>query len=173
MSKQDTHFFNTFSVVLGLLAGFALLVFAFARHIGATTQLPQMMKDPLLVRAIDERTRPPVRVAVAGQDNTALKIEAAGPAQGAGFALPVPKDGPDLYETACKACHGAGIAGAPKMGDKAAWVARIKEGMPTLYEHATKGYQGKQGVMPAKGGRADLSDELIHAGVDYMVSQSR
>jgi cytochrome c5 len=174
VSKQDTHFFNTFSVVLGLLVAFALLVFAFARHVGATTQLPQVMKDPLLVRAIDERTRPPVRVAVAGQDNSALKIAPpAGPAAGAGAALPVPKDGHELFEAACKACHGAGIAGAPRMGDKTAWGPRIAQGKATLYEHSTKGFQGKTGVMPAKGGRVDLSDELVHQGVDYMISQSQ
>lgn len=174
MSKQDTHFFNTFSVVLGLLVAFALLVFAFARYVGATTQMPQIMKDPLLVRAIDERIRPPVRVAVAGQDNSALKIEPpAGTAAGAGSGPSVPKDGHELFETACKACHGAGIAGAPRIGDKVAWGPRLAQGKATLYEHSTKGFQGKTGVMPAKGGRVDLSDELVRASVDYMISQSQ
>jgi cytochrome c5 len=170
VSKQDTHFFNTFSIVLALLVGFALLVFAFARHVGATTQIPQVLKDPMLVKAVEERIRPPVRIAVAGQDNSALKIVAlAGPAA-AGSALPVPKDGHELFESACKACHGAGIAGAPKAGDKAAWAPRMAQGKAMLYEHAVKGFQGKAGVMPAKGGRTELPDELIHAGVDYMMS---
>jgi cytochrome c5 len=174
VSKQDTHFFNTFSVVLGLLVAFALVVFAFARHVGATTQVLQVLKDPLLVRAVDERTRPPVRIAVAGQDNSAMKIEAAaGPGAGAASALPIPKDGHELFEAACKACHGTGLAGAPKAGDKAAWGPRIAQGKPTLYEHATKGFQGNAGVMPAKGGRTDLPDDLVHAAVDYMVSQAQ
>jgi cytochrome c5 len=174
VSKQDTHFFNTFSVVLGLLVAFALLVFAFARHVGATTQVPQVLKDPLLVRAVDERTRPPVRIAVAGQDNSAMKIQAvAVPGGAAASALPVPKDGHELYEAACKACHGSGLAGAPKMGDKAAWGPRMAQGKAMLYEHASKGFQGNAGVMPAKGGRTDLSDDLVHSAVDYMVSQTQ
>jgi len=65
------------------------------------------------------------------------------------------------------------FAGAPKVGDKAAWAARIAQGMSTLHQHAIKGYQGSAGVMPAKGGRADLSDDIVKAASEYMVSQSR
>ena len=61
-------------------------------------------------------------------------------------------------------------AGAPKAGDKAAWGPRIAEGKATLYQHALNGYTGKTGIMPAKGGRTDLPDDLIKQGVDYMVS---
>jgi cytochrome c5 len=81
-----------------------------------------------------------------------------------------PKDGRELYETACKACHGAGLAGAPKAGDRAAWGPRLAQGKATLYEHALKGYTGKAGVMPAKGARTDLSDDLVKQGVDYLAS---
>jgi cytochrome c5 len=70
------------------------------------------------------------------------------------------------------ACHGAGIAGAPKVGDKAAWTARIAQGNPTLYEHAIKGYQGKAGVMPPKGG-STAPDADVKAAVDYMVLSSK
>ena len=66
----------------------------------------------------------------------------------------------------CSACHGTGIAGAPKAGDKSAWAPRIAEGKPTLYQHALNGYNGKTGIMPAKGGRIDLPDDLIKQGVD-------
>jgi cytochrome c5 len=97
----------------------------------------------------------------------AIKAPAgAGPA----VALAVPKDGHDLYESLCKTCHGTGLAGAPKSGDKSVWGPRIAEGKPTLYQHALSGYTGKTGVMPAKGGRTDLSDDLIKQGVDYLVS---
>jgi cytochrome c5 len=74
---------------------------------------------------------------------------------------------------ACSVCHGAGIAGAPKVGDKAAWSARIAQGTSTLDKHALEGYQGGAGVMPAKGGRADLSDDSVKAAVAHMVAQSR
>ena len=77
--------------------------------------------------------------------------------------------GKKLYEGVCQACHAAGIAGAPKFGDKTVWADRIKQGAPTLYEHAIKGYQGKAGVMPAKGGSA-ASDDEVKAAVDYMIA---
>lgn len=77
------------------------------------------------------------------------------------------------YKAACVACHGSGAAGAPKVGDKAAWKDRIAQGNDTLYQHAIKGFQGKKGFMPAKGGRADLSDDAVKKAVDYMVAQSK
>ncbi len=80
--------------------------------------------------------------------------------------------GKKLYEGVCVACHGQGIAGAPKFGDKAAWAPRIAQGKPTLYEHAIKGYQGKAGMMPAKGGSA-APDEEVKAAVDYMTTAAK
>jgi cytochrome c5 len=73
------------------------------------------------------------------------------------------------YRTACMACHATGAAGAPKLGDKAAWKARIAQGMDTLVMHATKG----KGAMPPKGGRADLTDAQIKSTVEYMVGESK
>ena len=81
--------------------------------------------------------------------------------------------GEGVYKNACVACHGAGIAGAPKAGDKVAWAARIAQGKPTLYDHAINGYQGKAGVMPAKGGNAALADADVKSAVDYMVSLAK
>jgi cytochrome c5 len=170
VSKQDSHFFNVFSVVIGLLVAFTISVFVLARTVGANSQLPKLAVDPLNTAAVDIRVAPPVRVAVAGQDNSAMKIEPIGPAGGAGPALAKPTDGKGVFDVACTACHGAGIAGAPKAGDKAAWGPRIAQGKATLYKHAVEGFTGKAGIMPAKGGRVDISDELIHAGVDYMTS---
>ena len=166
MSKQDSHFFNNFSLVLGILFAVTLGLFAFARHVGAEHQAKQVTVDPRYLESVEQRLQPVARVAVAGQDNSALKIESAGP------ALPVaalPVDGSAAYETACAACHGAGIAGAPKVGDKAAWAPRIAQGKDTLYKHAIVGFNGKTGVMPAKGGRADWPDDLIKQAVDHIL----
>jgi cytochrome c5 len=80
--------------------------------------------------------------------------------------------GKALYESACIACHGAGIAGAPKFGDKAAWAARIARGTNVLHEHALKGFQGKAGVMPPKGG-SSAPDADVKSAVDYMVSAAK
>ncbi len=101
------------------------------------------------------------------------KLIIAVSALGLGFSASVMADGQKTYQQACFACHGTGAAGAPKIGDKANWKPRIAQGTETLYKNAIKGYQGKNGVMPAKGGRADLSDDAVKAAVDYMVSQSK
>jgi cytochrome c5 len=79
-------------------------------------------------------------------------------------------DGRKVYDTSCMACHATGVAGAPKQGDKAAWSPRIAQGSNVLYEHAIKGFQGKTGVMPPKGGNTALSDAEVKAAVDYMTA---
>ena len=78
-------------------------------------------------------------------------------------------DGKKVFETVCTVCHGAGIAGAPKFGDKAAWAPRLKTGIPALYTSAIKG----KGAMPAKGGNAALADAEVQAAVDYMAAAAR
>jgi cytochrome c5 len=165
VSKHDTHFFNTFSMVIGGLIVVALLIFALARVVAGRTQEPQVYADAKYVASVEERIKPFAREAVAGADNSAMAIQA--PPQAASIALAVPKDGASLYEAVCKNCHDAGLVGAPKFGDRAAWAPRIAKGKPALYEHALKGFN----AMPAKGARTDLSDELIRAGVDYLVQK--
>jgi cytochrome c5 len=97
----------------------------------------------------------------------------AAPAPAAPAAAAAGADaGKQLYSTTCVACHGAGIAGAPKFGDKAAWAPRIKQGQNVLYEHALKGFQGKAGVMPPKGG-SSAPDADVKAAVDYMASAAK
>jgi len=172
VSKQDTHFLNMFSLVLGLLIGIAILLVILAKLVGSATQAQHVKTDPLQLDAIGERTQPFARVAVAGQDNSALAIAQVSEA-GSAPALAVPQNAEELFNTACTACHGQGIAGAPKMGDRAAWAPRIAQGKETLYKHALEGFQGKAGVMPPKGGRVDLPDDLVRQGVDYMVEHAQ
>jgi cytochrome c5 len=109
-----------------------------------------------------------VPVAVAAAATTPVAAAAPAPAASAGAA-----DGKATYESTCHVCHGTGLAGAPKFGDKAAWAPRIAEGLPTLHQHALQGYQGKTGVMPAKGGNTALSDAAVQAAVDYMASAAK
>jgi cytochrome c5 len=77
--------------------------------------------------------------------------------------------GEQLYQGVCKTCHEAGLAGAPKIGDKAAWAPRIKQGVDQLYAHAIS---GTAKGMPPKGGNPDLSDVEVQRGVVYMANRS-
>lgn len=180
MAKPDRHFMNVFSAVLGILVAIALVLIGVSRFADSGPKGARDVGDPLMQAQAQERIKPFGQVAVAGQDNSGLAIEAppaatpAAPGASGEAAPAAPARAMDpkmVYETACMACHGMGIAGAPKVGDKGAWGPRIAAGMPTLYKHAIEGLQGSVGYMPAKGGRADLSDDAVKSAVDYMVSQ--
>ncbi|WP_298290556.1 c-type cytochrome [Thiomonas sp.] len=177
-------------VVMGI--GFIIpivLLLLIAYYIGSSNE-PPAGSDALSTAAVDARVAPVASVAVAAssqaaaQQNAASMSTAAAPAAsaaaapaggGSGAAVPVAAvkaDGKSLYESTCVACHGAGVAGAPKVGDKAAWAPIIAQGEAVLYDRAIHGYTGKRGVMPPKGG-STASDDAVKAAVDYMVSQSK
>ncbi len=82
------------------------------------------------------------------------------------------RSGEEVYKAVCAACHGQGIAGAPKVGDKAAWADDIKQGLATLVKNAINGMQSPKGVMPPRGGNPSLSDWEVTAAVVYMANQS-
>ena len=113
--SSDTHFFNSFSLVLGVLILFAICLFVFARLIGTDTQDKNVLLDPLNLKAVQKNIAPFAHVAIAGKDNTAL----AAPKSNAPAAA-VPTTGEQAYATVCSACHALGINGAPKVGDHAA-----------------------------------------------------
>lgn len=104
--------------------------------------------------------------------DTATPTDAAAPTDTSAVAA-VAIDGDAVFKKACVACHGAGIAGAPKLGDAADWGPRIAQGDALLLEHALKGFTGKKGMMPAKGGFVTLSDAEVKAAIDYMVANSK
>jgi cytochrome c5 len=79
------------------------------------------------------------------------------------------KAGETVFNHACKFCHGAGRMGAPKIGDKAGWSERIKQGESKLTDHAFLGYRN----MPARGDCNTCSDQDIVDAVSYMVNQSK
>jgi cytochrome c5 len=82
-------------------------------------------------------------------------------------------NGQEVFSKTCVVCHGTGVAGAPKIGDKADWGPRIAQGKDVLYQHALNGFTGKKGVMPPKGGNTALADADVKAAVDYMAAQAR
>lgn len=81
--------------------------------------------------------------------------------------------GKGVYGKTCAMCHAAGVAGAPKPGDKADWGPRIAQGTEVLYKHAIEGFTGAKGMMPPRGGGASLTDDEVKAAVDHMVALSR
>lgn len=80
-----------------------------------------------------------------------------------------PRTGEMVYNTVCKACHEAGVAGAPKTGDKAAWGPRIATGLAALLKSASDG----KNAMPPKGGAADLTDAELKAAVEYLTGKAK
>ena len=172
---------------VGLIIGILLLAkYAIGTHsVGISAEkanTPEAIAQrvaPVTTLAVDVSKAPastPAPIATmpvaATQKSSPSIVAAAIPAAGVA-ATPTAGGGEGIYKNACVACHGAGIAGAPKVGDKAAWTARVAQGKPLMYEHAIKGYQGKAGVMPAKGGNTSLTDADVKAAVDYMVASSK
>ena len=158
-----------------------VVVLAFAVPIALIVMLTQLItsgshvskNDPVVSEeAVAKRLKPVGEVVV----DASQKPAAAAPAPvAAAPAAPIPAaagaakgdtaKGKSVYDSACTACHTAGVAGAPKAGDKAAWAARVKGGADALYTTALKG----KNAMPPKGGNLALSDADVKAAVDYML----
>ncbi len=81
--------------------------------------------------------------------------------------------GKTIYETACIVCHKTGMGGTPRLGDKTVWAPRIAQGMDVLISKSIKGFQGKTGLMPAKGGNLEFTDAQIGNSVAYIVEHSK
>ena len=159
-------------IVLGavaLIVGIVLLAqFAVGAYGGRSLE-----KDPAMApEALAKRIGPVARLQLEGA--AAVAPAANGPKVAAVAVAAAPAqagkpDGKKTYDTACMACHATGAAGAPKLGDKAAWAPRIKTGNEALYASVIKG----KGAMPPKGGNAALADADAKAAVDYMVAGSK
>jgi cytochrome c5 len=164
--SSDTQFFNSFSLVLGVLILFAIILFGVARSIGADSQGENVLLDPLHMKDVSVNIAPFAHVAIAGKDNSALAVSTV-PAGGSA-AADAPATGELAFTKVCSACHSTGVNGAPKIGDHAAWAPRIAQGKEVLYKDAIAG----KGNMPAKGGTT-WPDATIRMTVDYMVSLNK
>lgn len=169
MRDHDQQFFDTFMLVVGILIGVSVGLFFLVRMIAIDTQGQFVLDDPTVQAEIDRRIEPIGKVVLLGSEELAA-------ARAAPVATPQPvaevRTGPQVYNLACIACHAPpGIGGAPVIGDAAAWNDRVAQGMDVLIDHAINGFQGETGVMPARAGRPDLSDEEIIASIEYMLDQ--
>ena len=168
---RDQKFFDMYSLVIGVLAIAALGIYVLAAKISDRTQEVYKRDGAEYQAAIAERIRPVGEVYLPGEEGAAAAPTADTVSEPEPVAAAL--SGPQVYNNACLACHGAGIGGAPVPGDAAAWAERIAQGLDMLKDHAINGYQGSAGYMPAKGGRVDLSDEEVASAVEYMVSESQ
>ena len=82
-------------------------------------------------------------------------------------------NGMSVYEQNCMACHGEGVAGAPRLGEKDAWKERLPKGIDAMVALVIEGVQGYSGAMPPRGGNPKLSDDQIREAVQYMVDKLR
>lgn len=153
---------------------FPVLIIMLLGHF-ATGNIPVDRSNPAFSdQAVAKRLKPVGTLTFASDSPQSEVSAAASPSGAAGTpAAPAASGEGDkiktIYTASCAACHGTGAAGAPKLGDKAAWAPRIKTGAESLYNSAIKG----KNAMPPKGGNASLSDGDVKAVVDYMVSQAK
>jgi len=157
------------SMILGVSATLILFIFILVAHHGGVPDRVRLDRGTLLATgsSVAERIKPVGEVSVVAAETQREPAKSAA-------ATPSPaRNGQQVYQASCIACHGAGIAGAPKVEDKGQWAKRIAKGVDTLYASAVNGMQTSAGVMPAKGGNPALSSAEVKAAVDYMVARSK
>ena len=156
MSKQSElrSLLETVFVVIGTLVG-AIIIITFATTKSDTEDTTVKVVEN---KPVEENVQPVAEVKVA-ENNTATDNNSEENSL---------ISGEKISQVNCILCHGAGVMGAPKIGDVAQWEARIAQGKDKLIDHAIKGIN----MMPAKGGNAALSDEEVAAAVIWMANQS-
>ena len=130
-----------------------------ASNPGLTEEAIAKRLKPVGEVVVDPTQAPPAAPPVA-----AAAVQAPG-AKAAPTARADAGRGKSIYDATCMVCHAAGVAGAPRTGDKAQWAPRMKAGMNALYASSIKG----KNAMPPKGGNLSLTDADVNAAVDYMV----
>lgn len=151
--------------IIVLLAQFAFRSFDTSGTSGSPEAVAQRLKP--VGEVVVEKGPIPREADARAPAAPAPVVAAAAP--GAAPAAAGSEAGKGVYERACMVCHAAGVAGAPKTGDKAGWAPRLKKGTAELYASSIKGI----GAMPPKGGNMSLSDADVKAAVDYMLAQSK
>jgi cytochrome c5 len=153
--EQDKSFFVTAAIVFGALFAFTFTIIVAAKLLGDSGS-----QDPAAAKQVADRIAP---IGTVITDPAALlKVSAAAPH--------APMSGDQIVTQVCSACHGSGVLGAPKIGDKANWGARFKEagGLDGLAKVAESG----KGSMPPRGGNPALSNDEIKSAIQQMLKQT-
>lgn len=167
--SQDKEFFTTFFIIMGGLAIFAIFLVIIATNL--TSDVTDYKPEEIVV----ENIKPVGEVYIAGESEpeaAPAPASEAAPESGADTAATAaagPKSGEEIYNSTCLACHGTGAAGAPKLGDAAAWAPRIAAGMDSLIANATNGLK----AMPPKGLCMTCSDAELLGAIEYLVDNSQ
>lgn len=157
-SNTSGKFFVGSIVTFALLFGLVLIIFSNMQDVTKNVTEPEKMDAD----TVEARIKPVAEVTVGEPPAVEAPADTETAEAGGG-------PGEKIVTQVCAACHGAGLMQSPKLGNNGDWAPRIEKGIETLYKHALEGFN----MMPAKGGRADLSDDDIKAAVDHMVEMAK
>ena len=172
MRNHDLQFLKQFSMVIGFLILVALGLIVGAHFLNGVIP-PEV--TPAAKKQLEARIAPvgAVYAGATGAAQQAAASAAAAAAASSQVAYGGTTDGKTIYDNLCTACHTSGAGNAPML-NAAGFGARAAKGAETLYQHAIEGFTGPDGgIMPPKGGNPALTDEQIHATVDWMLAQSK
>ena len=173
MSKSDVTTIRQLVFMVGGLAVLTLVLMLAGYEI--YDHAPKET-DPNAAAQVVDRIAPAAGVYAGNTGRAAMQAaaDAAATAAASQVAYGGTTDGKTIFGNLCTSCHTAGIAGAPKVGDKTMWAPRIAQGLSTLVKHAIEGYKGPDGnYMPAKGGNPALTDAQVKAAVTWIVDQAK
>lgn len=166
--SQDKQFYTTFFTIMGGLAVLAIILVMIASNL--SSEVADYKPDDVVIANIKPVGQVNVASEAAPAPASATATAGAAPAAaGSTQAAAEPRTGEQVFNGHCMACHATGAAGAPKMGDKAAWAPRIAKGIDALLASATAGLN----AMPPKGLCMDCSDAELRAAIEYMVDRSQ
>lgn len=170
VTTTDRTFLKHFSMVIGFLVLVMFVLIGLALYLYSKNPPPI---NPAHTEEVEQRIAP-VGGVYAGDTGKAALAEAqaaAAKAAASQVAYGGTTDGKTIFGNLCQTCHENAATGAPVISDKAAWAPRVAEGLDTLVKHATEGFTGKKGVMPARGGNPSLTDAQVKATVEWMLTQ--
>jgi len=159
--NTDREFYKIFSIVMIFIIGLTILIAILSNVFASYSLHPSEQYKQEIQKRENQRTKPVANINLAS--NPTIKQETPIITASAGKL-----SGEEVYNAVCMSCHTSGVAGAPVIGKSDQWAERIAQGKQSLYSNAINGI----GVMPAKGGASNLSDDNIKDAVDYIISES-